>query len=114
MDIQESIEKIQSLYNELKEEVDGKLTPTGLRLPPSSASFCSKVDELIEEVKRYSELDDSFYIAPILHTLDKEVSDVKNYAGNRKSLKKQREELEAYMYKAIHQISLDLCTLIRK
>lgn len=113
MSTQESKEKIQSLYDELKSEVDGKITPTGLIIQPSAISFCRKADELIEEVKRYSELDESFYIAPVLHTLNKEVSYVANYDGKRKSLKRQREELESLMRKATRQLYLDLCTLIK-
>lgn len=114
MNIQESKERIHSLYDEIKKEVDEKVTPTGVIIQPSASSFCSKVDELIEEVKKYSELDESFYIAPVLHTLSKEVSYVANYSGNRKSPKKQREELESLMHKAIRQLNLVIFTIIKE
>ena len=113
MNIQESKEKIHSLYDELKKELDGKVTPSGLIIQPSAISFCRKANDLVEEVKKYSELDESFYIAPVLHTLSKEVSYVANYSGNRKSPKKQREELESLMHKAIRQLNLDISTIIK-
>lgn len=110
MDIQESKEKIQSLYDELKKEVDGIYTPTGAFLPPSSGVYY--INE--EEVRNYSMLDSSaeLILEYLLHTLGKEVSYVFNYDGKRKSQKKQREELEALMRKATHQIYIDLCPLI--
>ena len=115
MDIQESKEKIQSLYDELKKEVDGSYTPTGVFLPPSSGTYHIKAKALVEEVRNYTKLDSSIELMfeHLLHTFDKEVSYVFNYDGKRKSQKKQREELENLMRKATHQIYIDLCPLIK-
>ena len=113
MDIQEIKKKIRSLYDELNKEVDGKIVlPSGTYIPPSAASYCDKANELVEEVKRYAKLDKDFIIAPILHTLDKEVSYVCNYDGKGKSKKKQMEELEGFMRKATHHIYRDLFSLL--
>ena len=91
MDIQELKEKMQLLYDELKRETDGKLTPTGVYVPPCAVSYWRKANELIEEVKKYAELDKSFTLWPVLHTLNKEVSFVYNYDGNRKSEKNRNK-----------------------
>lgn len=113
MDIQEIKKKIRSLYDELKKEVDGRIVlPSGTYIPPSAMSYCKKANELVEEVKKYCELDKTFDIAHVLHTLDKEVSYVRDYDGKGKSKKKQKEELENCMRKTTNQLSYDLFLLL--
>lgn len=89
MDIQEAKEKVQSLYDDLKKEVDGTFTPTGVYLPPSRFSYYRRAEALVNEVINYAKLDDSIILEHVLHTFDKEVSYVYNYDGKRKSEKKQ-------------------------
>lgn len=113
MGIQETKEKIQSLYDELKKEADGKFAPTGIYLPPCATSYCRKAQELVDEVIKYSEFDKNIVVAHVIHTLNKEVSYVENYDGGRKSEKKQRQELETLMRKATHQLYIDLCPLVK-
>ncbi|MBQ7423889.1 MAG: hypothetical protein IJV19_03990 [Prevotella sp.] len=114
MDIQESKEKLQSLYDDLKKEADGTFTSTGVYLPPSRFSYQRKAEALVNEVIKYAKLDDSIILEHVLHTFDKEVSFVYNYDGRRKSVKKQQKEIEALMRKATHQLYIDLCPLIKE
>jgi hypothetical protein len=51
-------------------------------------------------------------IEHVLHTFDKEVSDVRDYEGKGKSAKKRQEELERRMRKATHQLFIDLCPFV--
>lgn len=113
MDIQETKKKMQSLYEELKKEAEGKFTSTGVYLSPSAISYCKKAKELVDEAIKYSEFDKNFTVAHVLHTLNKEVSYVENYDGRRKSEKKQRQELETLMREATHQLYVDLCPLVK-
>lgn len=113
MDIQEIKKNIRSLYDELKKEADGKtISPSITYISPSAVSYCNKANELVEEVKKYAELDKDFNINPILHTLNKEVSYVCNYDSKEKSKKKQRENLEGLMRTATYQLYLDLSSLL--
>ncbi len=112
MDIQETKEKIQSLYDDLKKEVDGTFTPTGVYLPPSRFTYYRKAEALVDEVIKCAKQDNSIMLEHVLHTFDKEVSYVYNYDGKRKSEKKQQKELETLMRKATHQLYIDLCPLV--
>lgn len=114
MDIQESKEKLQSLYDDLKKEVDGTFTSTGVYLPPSRCSYYNKAKALVDEVIKYAKHDDNIILEHVLHTFDKEVSYVYNYDGKRKSVKKQQKELEILMHKATRQLYIDLCPLIKE
>ena len=112
MDIQESKAKLQSLYDDLKKEVDGTITSTGVFLPPSAGSYYMKAKALVDEAINLSKIDDGLAIEHILHTFDKEVSYVKDYEGKGKSAKKRQEEIESLMRKATRQLYIDLCPFV--
>lgn len=105
-------DELQSLYNELKEELKGKYTGKGVYIPPTATSFFLKAEALVNKAVEYSNVDESFMAAHILHTLDKEVAYVKDYRGKSKSQKKNQEELESMMRKAVHQLYIDLSTIV--
>lgn len=113
-DTQDHKEKLQALYDELKKEVDGTISPTGVYLPPCAYSYYRKANALIDEAKKYAELDKNFVMDPVLHTFDKEVSYVRDYEGKGKTAKKRKEEIDSLMRKATHQLYLDLCPLIKE
>jgi hypothetical protein len=112
MDIQESKAKLQSLYDDLKKEVDGTITSTGVFLAPSAGSYYMKAKALVDEAINLSKIDDGLAIENVLHTFDKEVSDVRDYEGKGKSAKKRQEKIECLMRKATRQLYIDLCPLI--
>ena len=112
MDKQESKSKIQSLYDELKKEIEGRYTTTGVFLPPSTGSYYMKAKALVDEAINLSKTDESLPIEQVLHTFNKEVSYVRDYEGKGKSAKKRQEELERLMRKATYQLLMDLCPLI--
>lgn len=112
MDIQESKAKLQSLYDDLKKEVDGTITSTGVFLAPSAGSYYMKAKALVDEAINLSKIDDGLAIEHILHTFDKEVSYVKDYEGKGKSAKKRQEEIESLMRKATRQLYIDLCPFV--
>ena len=112
MDKQESRSKIQSLYAELKKEIEGRYTTTGVFLPPSAGSYYMKAKALVDEAINLSKIDDGLAIEHILHTFDKEVSYVRDYDGKGKSAKKRQEEKESLMRKATRQLFVDLSPLI--
>ena len=114
MDIKESKAKLQSLYDDLKKEVDGTVTATGVVLPPTSGSFYLKARALVDEAINLSKFYDGLAIENVLHTFDKEVSYVRDYKGRRKSAKKSQEELESLMRKATFQLFIDLYPLIKE
>ena len=114
MGTQESKTKLQSLYDDLKKEVDGTITSTGVFLPPSAGSYYMKAKALVDEAISFLKIDDGLAIEHVLHTFDKEVSYVKDYEGKGKSAKKRQEEIESLMRKATHQLYIDLCPLINK
>lgn len=114
MNIKESKENLRALFDDLKKEVDGTITPSGDYLPPSACSYSRKANKLIDEVRKYAELDNNFFINPVLHTLDKEVSYVENYNGGRKTKKKKQEELEDLMRNATKQLYKDLYPLVKE
>ena len=110
MNIQGSKDKIQSLYDELKKEVYGTITPIGVYLPPSAYSYCKKAKALVDESINLLKIDDSLPIEPVLHAFNKkEVSYVNDYEGKGKSARKHQEELESLMRKATYQVYVDLC-----
>lgn len=113
MDIQELKAKLQSLFDELKKEVDGRLTATGVFLPPTSGSYYLKAKALVDAVVNYSKLDNSIRLSDVLHTFNKEVSYVKDYEGKGKTAKKRQEELTTLMHKATRQLYIDLCPLVK-
>lgn len=100
------------MYDDLKKEVDGAITSTGVYLPPSTYSYCRKAKALIEEATKLSKVDDSFPIEHVLHTYDKEVSYVRDYDGKGKSAKRRQEEIESLMRKAARQLYIDLCPFV--
>ena len=112
MDTQDHKEKLQALYDELKKEVDGTITSTGVFLPPSARSYYMKAKALVDEAINLSKIDDGMAIEHILHTFDKEVSYVRDYDGKGKSAKKRQEELERRMRKATRQLFIDLCPFV--
>ena len=112
MDKQESRSKIQSLYAELKKEIEGRYTTTGVFLPPSAGSYYMKAKALVDEAINLSKIDDGLAIEHVLHTFDKEVSDVRDYEVKGKSAKKRQEELERRMRKATRQLFIDLCPFV--
>lgn len=112
MGTQESKEKLQALFDDLKKEVDGTITSTEVFLPPSAGSYYMKAKALVDEAINLSKVDDSLAIENVLHTFDKEVSDVRDYEGKGKSAKKRQEEIESLMRKATRQLYIDLCPLI--
>jgi len=112
MDIQESKAKLQSLYDDLKKEVNGSVTTTGVVLPPTSGSFYMKAKAVVDEEINLSIEDNSIAIEHILHTFDKEVSCVKDFEGKRRTVKKCQEELESLMRKATRQFYIDLCPFL--
>ncbi|MBQ7422187.1 MAG: hypothetical protein IJV27_08610 [Prevotella sp.] len=114
MSIQDSKEKFQALYEDLKKEADGTFTPTGVYMPPSRYSYYKKAKALVDEAIKYAEQGDGIILEHVLHTFDKEVSYVYNYDGKRKSNKKQQKELETLMRKATHQLYIDLCPLVKE
>ena len=112
MEQQESKTELQTLYDELKKEIEGKYTSTGGFIAPSAYSYYRKAKALVDEAISLSKEDNSIAIEHVLHTFDKEVSYVKNYEGKRKTAKKRQEELESLMRKATRQLYIDLCPLI--
>ena len=112
MEQQESKTKLQTLYDELKKEIEGKYTSTGGFIAPSAYSYYRKAKALVDEVISLSKEDNSIAIEHVLHTFDKEVSYVKDYEGKRKTAKKRQEELESLMRIATRQLYIDLCPLI--
>lgn len=112
MDIQESKAKLQTLYDELKKEIEGKYTSTGGFIAPSAYSYYVKAKALVDEAINLSKIDDGLAIEHVLHTFDKEVSDVRDYEGKGKSAKKRKEETESLMRKATRQLFVDLSPLI--
>jgi len=112
MGTQESKEKLQALFDDLKKEVDGTITSTGVFLPPSAGSYYMKAKALVDEAINLSKIDDGLAIEHVLHTFDKEVSDVRDYEGKGKSAKKRKEETESLMRKATRQLFVDLSPLI--
>ena len=112
MGTQESKEKLQALFDDLKKEVDGTITSTGVFLPPSAGSYYMKAKALVDEAINLSKIDDGLAIEHILHTFDKEVSYVKDYEGKGKSAKKRQEEIESLMRKATRQLYIDLCPFV--
>ncbi len=109
MDVQET--KLHSLYEDMKKEVDGTITSTGVYIHPSAYSYYKKAKALVDEAIKFSKLNDNLPIEHMLHTFDKEVSYVYNYDGKRKSAKKQQKELEVLMRKATRQLYIYLCPL---
>lgn len=114
MAIEKSKEKMQSLYDELKREVDGTITSTGVYVQPSAYSYYRKAKALVDEAIRLSKEDNSITIEHVLHTFDKEVSCVRGYEGKGKTALKRQEELESLMRKATRQLFIDLCPLIKE
>lgn len=112
MEQQESKIKLQTLYDELKKEIEGKYTSTGGFIAPSAYSYYVKAKALVDEAINLSKIDDGLAIEHVLHTFDKEVSDVRDYEGKGKSAKKRQEELERRMRKATHQLFIDLCPFV--
>jgi hypothetical protein len=112
MDIQESKAKLQSLYDDLKKEVDGTITSTGVFLAPSAGSYYMKAKALVDEAINLSKIDDGLAIEHVLHTFDKEVLYVRDYDGKGKSSKNRQKGLETAMRKATRQLLIDLCPLI--
>lgn len=112
MDVQET--KLHSLYEDLKKEVDGTITSTGVYIPPSAYSYYKKAKALVDEAINLSKIDGSFPIEHVLHTFNKEVSYVKDYEGKGKSASKRQKELESLMRKATRQLYIDLCPLIKE
>lgn len=112
MEQQESKTKLQTLYDELKKEIEGKYTFTGGFIAPSAYSYYVKAKALVDEAINLSKIDDGLAIEHVLHTFDKEVSDVRDYEGKGKSAKKRQEEIECLMRKATRQLYIDLCPLI--
>ena len=109
---QESKTKLQSLYDELKKEIEGKYTSTGDFIAPSAYSYYRKAKALVDEVIKISKVNDSLPIEHLLHTFNKEVSYVKDYEGKGQSVRKRQEELESLMRKATYQIYVDLCPYV--
>ena len=112
MEQQESKTKLQTLYDELKKEIEGKYTSTGGFIVPSANSYYVKAKALVDEAINLSKIDDGLAIEHILHTFDKEVSYVKDYEGKGKSAKKRQEEIESLMRKATRQLYIDLCPFV--
>lgn len=112
MDIQESKAKLQSLYDDLKKEINGSVTATGVVLPPTAGSYYLKAKALVNEAIKLSKVDDSLENEHVIHTFNKEVSYVRDYDGKGKSAKKRQEELERLMRKATRQLYVDLYPLI--
>lgn len=112
MEQEESRAKLQTLYDELKKEIEGKYTSTGGFIVPSANSYYVKAKALVDETINISKIDDGLAIEHVLHTFDKEVSDVRDYEVKGKSAKKRQEELERRMRKATHQLFVDLSPLI--
>ena len=112
MEQKESKTKLQTLYDELKKEMEGKYTSTGVFIAPSTYSYYKKAKALIDEAINLSKVDDSLAIEHVLHTFDKEVSYVANYEGKGKTAKKRQQELESLMRKATHQLYIDLCPYV--
>ena len=114
MNEQESIAKIQALYDDLKKEANGKVLATGEVLPLSVGSYYLKAKALVDDAINLSKIDGGFAIEHIRHTFDKEVSYVRDYDGKGKSSQKRQEELESLMRKATRQLFIDLCPLIKE
>ena len=112
MNIQESKDKLQSLYDDLKKEVDGTITSTGVYVEPSAYSYYRKAQVFVDEAINLSKIDDGFPIEHVLHTFNEEVSYVKDYEGKGKSARKRQKELESLMRKATHQLYVDLCPFL--
>lgn len=112
MDQLVSKSRLQSLYDNLKKEVEGDYTSTGVYIAPSSYSYYRKAKALVDEAINLSKIDDSLAIEHVLHTFDKDVSYVRDYDGKGKSAKKRQEELERLMRKATYQLYIDLCPFI--
>ena len=83
MDIQESKAKLQSLYDDLKKEVDGTITSTGVFLPPSAGSYYMKAKALVDEAINLSKIDDGGAIAHVLHSFETEVRAASEEEGIR-------------------------------
>ncbi len=110
--MQESKSKLQSLYDDLKKEVEGDYTSSGVYIAPSSYSYYRKAKALVDEAINLSKIDDSLAIEQVLHTFDKEVLYVRDYDGKGKSSKNRQKGLETAMRKATRQLLIDLCPLI--
>ncbi len=110
--MQETESKLQALYEDLKKEIEGRYTTTGVFLPPSAGSFYMKAKALVDEAINLSKIDDSLPIKQVLHTFDKEVSYVRDYECKGKSAKDRQKGLEKTMRKATHQLYIDLCPFV--
>ena len=90
MNIQEFKDKILSLYSELKKEVDGTITSTGVYVFSSVFSCYRKAKSFVDEVVKYAEIDKVFNTVPILHSLNKEVYCVKGYNGGKRRKRRSK------------------------
>lgn len=95
--------KIKELYKDLSSEVESYN-----RDKYRFVKIANDIQGLAEE---YSKLDDSFDIAHLHHTCDKEVSYVGDYVTN-KSPKANGGSLYHFMKKAQEQIGLDIYSIL--
>lgn len=109
---EELILKIKSLFCELIDIKKGIIPPgTFLPLPPNGYAFYKTAKDMVAKVCELETIDAKYNSANLIHTLVKEVVDVKNYeykfprvGNNPKS--SSIDEMQKLMSKALHQMQL--------